>query len=107
MSAAINKYVQISSDRARKLEQLALERGATENMLVEESLDLLFREQARRVSVERLLDEDRDELQRLEAELGPIPTAPRRAFPINPDEIVSIAGTPLDPIRLRRPGNDY
>jgi len=107
MSAGVDKKVQISADRARRLEQLACERETTENALVEESLDLLFREQAKQAALEALLEEDREELRRLDAELGPSPRPSGRPHPIDRANIVSIVGTPIDPHRLRRPGDDY
>ena len=107
MSAVVDKRVQISEDRARRLEQLASERATTENALFEESLDLLFREQARHAALDALLEEDREELRRLDAELGPLPQPSGRPHPIDRTKIVSIVGTPIDPRRLRRPGQDY
>ena len=107
MSAVVDKNVQISADRARRLSQLAAERATTENALVEESLDLLFREQARQAALEALLEEDREELRRLEVELGPLPLSERRPHRIDRTKIVSIVGTPIDPRHLRRPGDDY
>ena len=104
MSAVVDKRVQISADRARRLEQLASERATTENALVEESLDLLFREQARQTALDALLDEDRQLLAQLEAETGPVPYNTRAVHRINRDEIVSIVGTPLDPRSLHRVG---
>lgn len=74
MSVRIDKHVQIDDSRARRLEQLARSTGSTENALIEEALDLLFRENA-------LTEDERDaweELQRLEAETGTcsVPTSP-------------------------------
>ena len=107
MSTVVDKKVQISVDRARRLEQLASERATTENALVEESLDLLIHEQTRQAALDALLEEDREELRRLESELGPLPIPSGRPHPIDRTKIVSIVGTPIDPRRLRRPGEDY
>ena len=102
MSTVVDKNVQISVDRARRLEQLASERATTENALVEESLDLLFREQARQAALEALLEEDRQLLAQLEAEIGPVPYNTRQVHKIDRDQIVSIVGTRIDPRTIRR-----
>ena len=102
MSAVVDKKVQISADRARKLERLASERATTENALVEESLDLLFREQAKQGELEALLEEDRRLLARLEAENGPVPVNSRPIHKIDREQIVSIVGTRIAPRSSRR-----
>lgn len=100
MNTAIEKQVQIANHRAKRLEQLAAARGTTEDALIEEGLDLLFREQERRAAREEALQEDLEQLRQLEAELGPIP--PSSAPPIQWDEAVLIVGTPIPPERIRR-----
>ena len=107
MSADIAKRVEISEEYAERLEELAKARGAAEKELVEEGLALLFQEQARNEALEKLLQEDREELRRLEAELGPLPSAPGQRFRIDRNEIVSIVGTPVDPSLIRRPEDHW
>jgi hypothetical protein len=103
MSAVVEKQVQLAEYRAKRLEQLAAAKGTTENALIEAGLDLLFREQERQAAREEALRDDWEQLRQLEAELGPLPQS-RARRKINPDEIVSIVGTPIDPATIRRPG---
>jgi hypothetical protein len=105
MSTVVEKQVQVADYRAKRLEQLAAERGVTENALIEEALDLLFREQERQAAREEALREDWEQLRQLEAELGPIPPSSRPVLKINPEDIVPFAGTPIDPDRIRRIGD--
>ena len=102
MSPIVEKHVRIAISRARQLEELAAERGDTEDMLIEEGLDLLFRKQTARSAREAAQEEDRQLLAELEAELGPVPYNTRPVHKIDRDQIVSIVGTYIDPRRLRR-----
>lgn len=43
MQTLVEKRVQITNDRAKRLRELAESRGTMENALIEEGLDLLFR----------------------------------------------------------------
>lgn len=104
MNTAVEKQVQIADYRAKRLEQLAAARGTTEDALIEEGLDLLFREQERSAVREAALQEDLEQLRQLEAELGPLPRS-RTRFKINPDEIEFLVGTPIDPNTIRRLGD--
>lgn len=42
MTLTVEKLVQLSNNRARRLERLAAEQGISENALVEKALDILF-----------------------------------------------------------------
>lgn len=64
-------------------------------------------EQARQAALEALIEEDRQLLAQLEAEIGPVPHNTRQVHKIERDQIVSIVGTPIDPRRLRWPGDNY
>src|SRR5438270_930926 len=100
MNAVIEKSVELSEASARLLKQLAMARGASENALIEEALALLFREHERRTAREAAIREDSEELARLEAYLEPVPEPIGAPFHIDPDEIVSIVGTPIAPNRI-------
>ena len=65
----MRKVVQIADVQALRLEQLAAAKGATESALVEQALELLFRQSGR----DELLRADREALQQLEAE-GVLPS---------------------------------
>ncbi len=102
MNPTVEKQVHIAESRAKRLEELAAERGATEDMLIEEGLDLLFMKQSNRLAREVVEEEDRQLLARLEAETGPVPCNTRPIHKIDRNEIVSIIGTRIDSRRLRR-----
>lgn len=102
MRLIVEKRVRIAETRARRLEELAAERGATEDMLIEEGLDLLFMQQTDRSEREADEEDDRQLLARLEAENGPVPYNTRPIHKINRDEIVSIVDSRIDPRGLRR-----
>jgi hypothetical protein len=89
--------------RAKRLEQLANERGTTESALMEEGLDLLFREHAMQAMPREELRPDWELLQQWEREKGSLQTS-KPALQIAPEEIVSSVGTPVDPARIRRIG---
>ena len=72
MTAVVDKTVRIATERARRLEQMAAARGETEDTLVEEGLDLLFRKQDQQAMRAAMVQEDRELLAQMEAELGPI-----------------------------------
>ena len=99
MSVVIARNVEISEKYAERLKELAKARGAAENELVEEGLDLLFREQERRTAREEALRQSYEELARLEAELGPMPKS--GAAPIQWEGAFVIARTPVPQERLR------
>lgn len=84
MNTTIEKRLNIDTQRAQRLEQLASARGMSEDILIAKALDLLFGEQ----------DREAEEAQ----------TALRRPFAFNVDEIVSVVGTPIDPQLLRSAG---
>src|SRR5438874_2668603 len=96
MSAVIEKHVQLTDDRAKRLEQLATTRGMTEDALIEEALDMLFRDK----SVRQVEQEDREWLREYEAEFGPIKRSSSR--PIRPEDVKFVVGTPIPPERIRR-----
>ena len=89
MDTLVDKQVQMANYRAKQLEQLATTRGIPESILIEEALDMLFRESKRAET----LRADWEQLQQLEAELGPV--LPPSAQPIRPEETVYIVGTPM------------
>jgi hypothetical protein len=101
MELAVETIVRLSGERARQLGRLAAARGVSEEALVAEALDLLFRQSASCTES----GDDAELLRHLEAELGPLPPARPRP-PIRPDEIVSIIPVPLRPDLLRRPGDE-
>lgn len=69
MSTGVDKRVHISDFRARRLTQLAAARGATENSIIEEGLDLLFREQDRQATRDESLRESKEALMDLQGEI--------------------------------------
>jgi hypothetical protein len=99
MSAIVDKQVRMTAERASRLEQLAAERGTTEDALIEEGLDVLFREQERRAEREAALREGEELLRQMEAELGPI--RPSSVPPISLEGATFIVGTPIAPERIR------
>jgi hypothetical protein len=98
MSAIVDKRVHIAEFRAKRLKQLAVARGATENALIEEGLDLLFREQDRQTARERSLRESKDALTELQAEIRSFPVS--RSNRVDMDGAVLVVGTPIDPDRI-------
>jgi hypothetical protein len=72
MSVVVDKTVRIAEARARRLEQMAAEYGETEDALIEEGLDLLFRKLEQRAIRAGMMREDRELLAQMEAEFGPI-----------------------------------
>ena len=98
MSITLEKSVCIPEEYALKLKRLATTFAVTESSLLQEALDLLFQR-----DFEAMALADWEYLQEYEAEHGPFP--PRKtARTINPDDIVSVVGTPIDPARIRRRG---
>jgi hypothetical protein len=81
MSATEGKQIQLAGASARRLEELAQSSGVTEGALVEEALELLFRE--------------REKQPPLESETG---------APIVPEEARFVVGTPVQRGRLVKPG---
>jgi hypothetical protein len=103
MDVLIEKRVQIAGHRAKWLEQLANVRGVTESALVEEGLDLLLREQHGTDVYSEALQEDWELLRQLEVEFGSLDKR-EPALKIDPSEITSVVGTPIDVARIRRIG---
>lgn len=99
MSAVVDKRVQIDADRAKRLEQMAIARGATENTLIVEGIDLLFREQERQAARSEVIRQDRELLAQLEAELGPIQSS--GAHRISLEGARLIVGTPIPAALVR------
>src|SRR5579883_2702494 len=104
MGTVVEKRVQIDSHRAKQLEKLAGMQGTTESALIEAGLDLLFQEYANLNSGDDALRADWEFLRQWESEFGSLETrAP--ALKIDPNEIVSIVGTPVNPAKVRRIGD--
>jgi len=99
MSAVVDKRVQIDADQAKRLEQMAVARGATEDALISEGLDLLFREQDRQATRAEVVREDRELLAQLEAELGPLQSC--GAGPVSLEGATLIVGTPVSAALVR------
>jgi hypothetical protein len=100
MELAVETVVRLSGERARQLARLAAERGTSEEALVAEALDLLFRHQA-------LCDangEDAELLRRMEAELGP--SRARTVPPLDPAHFEVTHVVPIRPELIRRPEED-
>jgi hypothetical protein len=106
MDVLIEKKVQIADHRAKWLEQLASKRGVTESVLIEEGLDLLLREQNVKDAHNEALQEDWELLQQLETEFGSL-NRREPALKIDPNEISSVVGTPIDTARIRRIGERH
>ena len=99
MTIELERPVCLPEDYALKLQWLATTFAVTETSLLQEALNLLFQ---RPVEADALASWEY--LTAYEAEHGPFP--PRRSEPrINPEDIVSFVGTPLDPKRIRRRGD--
>ena len=94
----LGKPVCLPEEYALKLKRLATTFAVTETSLLQEALDLLFQ---REFEADALADWEY--LKEIEAELGPLPPRPS-GFTINPADIVSIVGTPIDPKSIRRRG---
>ena len=107
MAQLVEKRVQISEHRAMWLEQLARARGVTESALIDEGIGLLIQKESSADtgsdSCHEALQDEWEQLRHWEAEFGPLDTggAARR---IDRDEIVSVVGTPVDALRVRRKG---
>ena len=98
MELATQTVVHLSGEPARRLEQLASERGMTEEALVTQALELLFRQS-------EMPDSEVDDwelLRRMEAELGPCQA--RTKPPMDPSHFVVTHITPLHPDSICRPG---
>jgi len=102
MSTLVDKNVHISTERARRLEQLACKLATTEDVLIEQGLDLLFMKQDCPSESEADVEDDWQLLARLETENGPVPYNTRPIHKIDRDQIVSIVGAALDLSRIRR-----
>ena len=98
MNTVTAKRVQIDAQRAQRLEQIAAINSTTEDALVAQALDLLFREQEKQDAS----TEDWEVLRQLEKELGPAPR--RQKVTIDPKEIVSVVGTPINQTQIRHVG---
>jgi hypothetical protein len=72
MTAVVDKTVRIATERAQRLEQVAAACGQTEDTLIEEGLDLLFRKLDQQSIRAEMTKEDQGLLAQMEAELGPI-----------------------------------
>lgn len=77
----MSKLVQIADVQAQRLQQLAAAKGATESALVEQALELLFRQSGR----EEALRTDREALQQLEA-AGVLPSPHQITPTLHPAE---------------------
>ena len=99
MSIELEKPVCLPEDYALKLKRLATTFAVTETSLLQEALDLLFQ---REFEADTLADWEY--LQELEAEYGPLQPRPAKKR-IDPDNIVSIVGTFIDPKTIRRRGD--
>lgn len=100
MSAIVDKRVHIADFRARRLEQLAAAGDLSEDALIEKALDMLFRERDWLAAGEQAIQEGKELLQKLEAELGPIPAPTSTPLPTKGATIV--VGTLINPERIRR-----
>lgn len=106
MSSIVEKHVCMAETRARRLEELAAEQGATEDRLIEEGLDLLFMKHANRSETEEDEEDDWQLLARLEAVNGPVHHNTRPIHRIDRDQIVSIVGTPIESRSHRQSTNE-
>ena len=88
----------LSAEHAKRLGQLATERGMTQEQLVAEALDRLFRLDA----MHNENSDDSDLLRRIEAEYGP--SRARSVPPMDPSSFVINHVNPLNPELIRRPG---
>ena len=100
MSLVVDKVVRLSDERARRLGQLAADKGVTEDALIEEALDLLFQEQEEAIDIDAAIQADVELLRQLEAELGP--STARIVPPLDPADIVVTHAVPIRPELVRR-----
>lgn len=99
MLLTLSKPICLPEDYAEKLTRLATTFQVPESALLQEALDLLFQR-----DVEADVLTSWEYLEEQEAEASPLPPVlPPSSF--NPDEIVSVVGTPIDPALIRRRGN--
>ncbi len=98
MSIELEKPVCLPENYAKKLNRLAATFRVTESSLLQEALDLLFQR-----DVEALALADWEYLEADEARPVPLPSRRSGTF-IDPDKIVSVVGTPIDPKSIRRRG---
>jgi hypothetical protein len=97
---AVETVVRLSGERARLLGRLAAERGTSEEALLAEALDMLFRHHA---GGDEALD-DAELLRRMEAELGP--SRARPVPPLDPARPEVTQVVPIHPELIRRPEED-
>ena len=93
--------IRISGEQSRRLDQLAMMRGVSQESLVEEALDRLFRQCG-------APDEDISDAEllcRMEAELGP--SKARAVPPMDPARFIINHASPIDPGMIRRPSNEH
>ena len=98
MQHAVETVVRVSGQHAQRLNQLAATYGITEEALVAQALDLLFRR-------ETISDEDSDDvelLRRMEAETGP--AIARIVPPLDPRRFVVTHAVSIQPDLIRRTG---
>ena len=91
------KLVQIADVQAQKLEQLSAAKGATESALVEQALELLFRQSSR----EEAICADRETLKQLEAE-GILPSQHQITPGLNPGDYHMTHAIAVAPESARR-----
>jgi hypothetical protein len=100
MEPAVETVIRLSGDRARQLGRLAAARGISEEALVAEALDMLFRQNASCTDI----GEDAELLRQLEAELGP--SKARAVPPLDPARFEVTHVVPIRPELIRRPKED-
>jgi hypothetical protein len=98
MSVVVDKLVHIADFRAKRLERLSAAGGLTEDELIEEGLDLLFREQDRQATREEVLRESQKALAELEIEIGSMPAS--NFDKVQLDGAVFVVGTYISEDRI-------
>jgi hypothetical protein len=100
MELAVETIVRLSGERARQLGRLAAARGTSEEALVAEALDMLFRQNAPCTESA----DDAELLCQLEAELGP--SKARTVPPLDPAHFEVTHVVPIRPELIRRPSEE-
>lgn len=101
MGSAVETTIHLSGESARRPGELAVLHGVSEDLLVTEALELLFR----RSDTDNETIDASELLRRMETELGPF--SARSRPPLEPAQFVVNHSTPAPSVRPNRSGSTY